>query len=82
MADPLAGGPYAGWSAAEIEADRALANCVFALGQADGLLNPALDPIFAGAAARSERASQISTVPKPRRVRPLESRSGSVSDLP
>jgi len=51
MADPLAAGFYAGWPAAEIEADLALALSTHALGQADGLLNPALDPIFARAVA-------------------------------
>jgi hypothetical protein len=38
---------YRGWSAAEIAADQALAASIRALGQADGLLNPALDAIFA-----------------------------------
>jgi hypothetical protein len=38
---------YAGWSDAEIAVDRALAGSIRALGQADGLLDPALDGVFA-----------------------------------
>jgi len=38
---------YTDWSAAEIAADQALAASIHALSQADGLLSPALDPIFA-----------------------------------
>jgi len=53
MADTSATYIYSGWSAAEIEADRALAAAIYTLGQADGLLNPALDPIF----ARAERTT-------------------------
>lgn len=60
MADPLAAGFYAGWPAAEIEADLALTLSTHALGQADGLLNPALDPIFARLPARPRR-----TEPRP-----------------
>lgn len=38
---------YSGWSAAEIAADQALAASIHALSQADGLLSPALDALFA-----------------------------------
>jgi hypothetical protein len=37
---------YAGWSAAEIAADQALAASIHALSQPDGLLSPTLDRIF------------------------------------
>jgi hypothetical protein len=37
---------HVGWSAAEIAADQALAASIRALGQADGLLSPALESIF------------------------------------
>jgi len=47
MADPSATSAYTGWSVAEAEADQALAASIRALGQADGLLNPALDAILA-----------------------------------
>jgi hypothetical protein len=47
MADVRSNQAYRGWSAAEIAADQALAASIHALSQADGLLNPALDPIFA-----------------------------------
>lgn len=54
---PLAA--YTGWSAAEIAADQALAASIQALSQADGLLNPALDPIFARRPARLGRADPL-----------------------
>jgi hypothetical protein len=50
---------YAGWSAAEIAADQALAASTLALSQADGLLNPALDPIFARRPARPRQAESL-----------------------
>ncbi len=60
MADTLPMRAYGGWSAAEIAADQALAASINALSQADGLLNPALDPIFARLPARPRR-----TEPRP-----------------
>jgi len=47
VADPAPLPAYAGWSTAEIAADQALGASIRALSQADGLLNPVLDPIFA-----------------------------------
>jgi hypothetical protein len=55
MADVRSDQTYRGWSAAEIAADQALAASIHALSQADGLLNPALDPIFARLPARPRR---------------------------
>jgi len=59
-------GEYAGWSATEIAADQALAASIQALNQADGLLNPALDPIFARRPPKPRSA-------EPRRAQPSRS---------
>ncbi len=56
MTEPLPLRAYAGWSAAEIAADQALAASIQALNQADGLLNPTLDPIFARLPAKLRSA--------------------------
>lgn len=65
MADCTPEAAYLGWPAAEIAADQALAASTRALSQADGLLNPALDPIF----ERRVRASYRLTSRAPRHGR-------------
>jgi hypothetical protein len=50
----VTGRRYTGWSAAEIAADQALADSISALRQADGLLSPALDDIFARGPPKQE----------------------------
>ncbi len=59
MANPPPLAVYTGWSAAEIAADQALAASIHALSQADGLLNPALDPIFTRRPAGPSRADPL-----------------------
>jgi hypothetical protein len=65
---------YDGWSAAEIAADEALADSIHALSQADGLLNPALDPIFARRPSRPRQALRAA-LSGPHAVQPQEDRA-------